>query len=57
VEKIPLEDGVERKLDERVGLMCIFMISSTLEVVNRETKRGKFQWPFEEMRSETFRPG
>jgi hypothetical protein len=54
---MPLEDGVERKLDERIGLMCIFMISSTLEVVNRETKRGKFQWPFEEMRSETFRPG
>jgi hypothetical protein len=57
VEKRPLEEGVHRKLDEGIGLMWIFRISKTLEVVNRETRRGKFQWPFEEMRSETFKSG
>jgi hypothetical protein len=37
--------------------MGIFKISRTLEEVKMETKRGKFHWPFEEIRSETLRSG
>ena len=55
--KKPLGEGVQRKLKEGIGLMWIFMISLTLEGVNREIKRGKFQVPFGEMRFETIKSG
>jgi hypothetical protein len=55
VVKRPLEEGVHRKLEEGLGEMWIFKISRTLDVVKMETRRGKFHWPFEEIRLETFR--
>jgi hypothetical protein len=52
-----LEEGVQRKFVERLGLIGIFGISLTPGEVNKETSRGRFQKPLGEMRSETIKSG
>ena len=52
-----LEEGVQRKEEELLSLMGIFKNSFTQGVLNRETRRGWFHWPFGEIRLETIKIG